>query len=590
MPPIPTVGHGAGSSADRENRRPQRPGEQRRSELICKVKYFNTLPDIPFDCKFLAYPFDPNRFVNYVPTSLERSHRWDLLVEPDLGMRIDLVNPETYSDTGSGMLDPADEKLLEEDALVPTDSKRSRHHAKAVSWLRRTEYISTEHTRFQPSQIEKVEAKVGYNIKKNFQEEALFSMDRESQIKAIEKTFSSAKKEILRHPTKKNVTATEVLPVLPDFSSWKYPWAQVIFDADPCPPDVPQRVERDEYIASALLRGVVDPEGEQFVAFFLPTQETIDKRLEDAEAGVAYDDEKEYEYVMSREYNWNVKNKSHSSFDQNYFFIVGPEGVWYNELETRVRLMRRRRKKDQPVRTRLLVTHRPISEDEHRLMALREKALEALEEEEEDEELEQADNKDGGELTLGKALKNFPVCFTSNNNEKLLNVRSLEEPKAEENLLGQDQAEVPELPPSEALQDLTALDQGQSPAPGHRHPGQRKDLQGHQAPLPARRPDRLDRRRSRGNLRSGRSPRPQLKPESHDPALDLELLNRRAAGLVVVPVLREAAAAVQRFTLRLITVHGDESSGERSTCSPEDNQRLAPRKDPRTPKDEETQP
>ena len=34
-----------------------------RSELVCKVKYNNTLPDIPFDPKFITYPFDPNRYV-----------------------------------------------------------------------------------------------------------------------------------------------------------------------------------------------------------------------------------------------------------------------------------------------------------------------------------------------------------------------------------------------------------------------------------------------------------------------------------------------------------------------------------------------
>jgi len=43
---------------------------------------------------------------------------------------------------------------------------RSRHHAKPVSWLRRTEYISTEQTRFQPQSMDKVEAKVGFSIKK----------------------------------------------------------------------------------------------------------------------------------------------------------------------------------------------------------------------------------------------------------------------------------------------------------------------------------------------------------------------------------------------------------------------------------------
>ena len=32
-----------------------------RSELVCRVKYNNALPDIPFDAKFITYPFDANR-------------------------------------------------------------------------------------------------------------------------------------------------------------------------------------------------------------------------------------------------------------------------------------------------------------------------------------------------------------------------------------------------------------------------------------------------------------------------------------------------------------------------------------------------
>ena len=61
-----------------------------------KVKYLNTLPDIPFDPKFIAYPFDPNRFIKYNSTSLEKNFKWDILCEQDLGVRIDLINPETY--------------------------------------------------------------------------------------------------------------------------------------------------------------------------------------------------------------------------------------------------------------------------------------------------------------------------------------------------------------------------------------------------------------------------------------------------------------------------------------------------------------
>lgn len=48
------------------------------------------------------------------------------------------------------------------------------------------------------------------------QEETLY-MDRESQIKAIEKTFEDNKKPIERHYSKPNVVPTEILPVYPDF-------------------------------------------------------------------------------------------------------------------------------------------------------------------------------------------------------------------------------------------------------------------------------------------------------------------------------------------------------------------------------------
>lgn len=169
-----------------------------RSELICRVKYCNTLPDIPFDLKYITYPFANDRFVQYNPTSLERNYKYEVLTEHDLGVTIDLINRDLYQSDPNSQLDPADEKLLEEEVHAVTDSQRSRHHAKSVSWLRKSEYISTEQTRFQPQNNEKVEAKVGFNVRKSFVEETLY-MDRDAQIKSIEKTFEENKKPIERH-------------------------------------------------------------------------------------------------------------------------------------------------------------------------------------------------------------------------------------------------------------------------------------------------------------------------------------------------------------------------------------------------------
>ena len=47
-------------NGDRDRRR-QTAGDRKTADLVCRVKYCNTLPDIPFDPKFILYPFDTNR-------------------------------------------------------------------------------------------------------------------------------------------------------------------------------------------------------------------------------------------------------------------------------------------------------------------------------------------------------------------------------------------------------------------------------------------------------------------------------------------------------------------------------------------------
>lgn len=72
----------------------------------------------------------------------------------------------------------------------------------------------------------------------------------------------------------------------------------------------------------------MDESGEQFVAYFLPLEETLDKRRRDFTAGIDYADEEEYEYKMAREYNWNVKSKASKGYEENYFLVMRQEGVY----------------------------------------------------------------------------------------------------------------------------------------------------------------------------------------------------------------------------------------------------------------------
>lgn len=363
---------------------PKRSGTlEKRSELVCRVKYCNSLPDIPFDPKFINYPFESNRYVSYNPTSLERNYKHDLLTEPDLGVTIDLILPNTYISEDTPELEFADERLLEEDILAPQDSKRSRHHAKNVPWLRRTEYISTEITRFRPTTMDKVESKVGFSIKKQM-EDNLY-MDRESQIAAIQKTFDDVKQPVTEHYSKPGVTAVSELPIFPDFALWKYPCAQVIFDSDPAPLNMTQAQQVD-IMSQAMIRGVMDEFEEQFVAYFLPSESTIQKRVEDISTGVDYRDEEEYDYVMHREYNWNVKNKASKGYEENYFIVTRDDAMYYNELETRVRLSKRRQKGSTTSNSRLVVSHRPLNNGELRVQRYREKQLLPPGEDDEEEE------------------------------------------------------------------------------------------------------------------------------------------------------------------------------------------------------------
>ncbi|XP_036264242.1 RNA polymerase II-associated factor 1 homolog isoform X2 [Pipistrellus kuhlii] len=349
-----------------------------RSGVVCRVKYCNSLPDIPFDPKFITYPFDQNRFVQYKATSLEKQHKHDLLTEPDLGVTIDLINPDTYRIDPNVLLDPADEKLLEEEIQAPTSSKRSQQHAKVVPWMRKTEYISTEFNRYGVSN-EKPEVKIGVSVKQQFTEEEIYK-DRDSQITAIEKTFEDAQKSISQHYSKPRVTPVEVMPVFPDFKMWINPCAQVIFDSDPAPKDTSGAAAL-EMMSQAMIRGMMDEEGNQFVAYFLPVEETLKKRKRDQEEEMDYAPDDVYDYKIAREYNWNVKNKASKGYEENYFFIFREgDGVYYNELETRrhgrpswrtMNLRKRRKRKWRQKRKKLGAQMR----SKRRTAAVRKKAV-----------------------------------------------------------------------------------------------------------------------------------------------------------------------------------------------------------------------
>lgn len=59
------------------------------------------------------------RYVRYKQTSLEKNYRYEVLTEHDLGVTIDLINPDAYTPQSNAQLHPTDERLLEDDILTP---------------------------------------------------------------------------------------------------------------------------------------------------------------------------------------------------------------------------------------------------------------------------------------------------------------------------------------------------------------------------------------------------------------------------------------------------------------------------------------
>ena len=73
------------------NRLALRPEDTERTNgFVCNVRFGNDLPSVPFDPKFLKYPFPQDRFIKFQPTSLDRLQKAVFHVEKDIGVPINL--------------------------------------------------------------------------------------------------------------------------------------------------------------------------------------------------------------------------------------------------------------------------------------------------------------------------------------------------------------------------------------------------------------------------------------------------------------------------------------------------------------------
>ncbi|KAF9998422.1 RNA polymerase-associated factor [Entomortierella chlamydospora] len=399
------------------------------SEFLCKTRYRNTLPLPPFAPKLLALPSSTERCIKFQSTGLNESTANEMILDNQLAIPIDLIEMrENYFGEGrqhhhengslaNGTLNQIDEMLLTvplkaasgipaANGVIAGGSSAglvvpNKHRLPVVSWLRRTEYISSE-TPTGAGKGAYKENNVGK--KKNM----VIDNSREGQIAAIEKTFERFSKVSeekflagLRHPTKPGLTAVESLPVFPDFSIWGNDYTLVTFDVDPemtndrssRSQDEGSSQNRAQRSSNALIKpmhNANDPE--TWLAYYLPDMDTAKEinhrkrsRAQLAASGLNADDDdedsKEISFSLQRDYTYTTipcASLSQLVFTFRDDAETKQKAAFYNPMQSKLMLRKKRAKRyedDDPPITHIDVTGRRMNSDE---LAAKRDALEAI--------------------------------------------------------------------------------------------------------------------------------------------------------------------------------------------------------------------
>ncbi|KAN0043342.1 hypothetical protein ACTA71_010990 [Dictyostelium dimigraforme] len=356
------------SNSNNSNNINKDPINSKISEFQCKLKFQNSLPEIPFEPKFLKLSSDFQRFTQYKTTSLERQYKHPLLTEPQLGIPIDLIDPSVYNTPKSPIqVPPGDEPLLKplsqqdlEEKNSSTIFKKKSEIRPNVGWLRKTEYLSKsdENTFGRPVKRISTSGELTSSTSSNNKQLLLIQQQQQQQEQLsdsvlVENTFDICSSDYqFVHPTNPSLKPVSVLPVFPDFDLWANSFTEVTFDSDPLDHYLPKDLRSDkvqEYTArhdeirnKAIVKGITD----KFVYFITPdlkenndVNNNNDYQLDDSQ------------YRMQKVLNSDIITDATS---QNYFFLVKNDAVFYNPLKNRVNLKKIKSKDDKLlVRTKI---------------------------------------------------------------------------------------------------------------------------------------------------------------------------------------------------------------------------------------------
>jgi hypothetical protein len=185
------------------------------TDFICKMKFFNTLPDIPSEPKLLNISLPMETFAEYKTTSLQRDFKHDLIVRNDLSLGIDMIDPDMYLlPKNPGRLAKEDEALLHAEKETVAKSAAAggkRKQPLQVPWLRKSEFITAV---FDENLYNQSQKKGASGLEKNREKELQDILKRNTA--AVLESFRAANSGVLPvHPRNKELKAVLVQPILP---------------------------------------------------------------------------------------------------------------------------------------------------------------------------------------------------------------------------------------------------------------------------------------------------------------------------------------------------------------------------------------
>ncbi|KAJ4292243.1 hypothetical protein N0V88_005874 [Collariella sp. IMI 366227] len=239
-------------------------------DYIARIRYSNALPPPPNPPKLLDIPntgLSSGQYTNPAFASrLAREQPLNIEADAELGMPLDLVGmPGAFDGDESSIQAPAQappvhphDRLL----LRPLSTLgKPKIGDTAVSFLRRTEYISSVQTRPKPSDHVFLKASTSNTLKRPEKRKASPEPDRGTPAwirRRIEKSFEVAAANLadrsrIKHPSKRNLKVVDAFPILPDLDAFPDSGAYVTvkFSTNP--------VNSSDHYDTRLLSGIFKP-------------------------------------------------------------------------------------------------------------------------------------------------------------------------------------------------------------------------------------------------------------------------------------------------------------------------------------------